>query len=81
MRGASYHNLAAITSKSSASDLLLLKVITSTLLDDFEGSERDKLDPVADLPVKPDVGPKFDLIDPYPEFDLIYLDFDIFCPE
>ena len=49
-------------------------MITSTLLNDFEGSERDKLDP-ADLPVKPDVGP--DLIDP---FDLIDPDFDLFCP-
>ena len=81
LRGAICLNLAAITSKSSASDSLLLKVITSTLLDDFEGSERDKLDPVADLPVKPDVGPKFDLIDPYPEFDLIDPDFDLFGPE
>ena len=49
-------------------------MITSTLLIDFEGSERDKLDP-ADLPVKPDVGP--DLIDP---FYLIDPDFDLFCP-
>ena len=55
-------------------------MITSNILDDFEGSERDERDPVADLPVKPDVGPKFDLMDPYPEFDLIDPDFDLFCP-
>ena len=74
-------SLAAMISKSSASDSLLLKVITSTLLEDFKGSEHDEIDPVADLQVKPDVGPKFDLIDPYLEFDLIVPDFDLFCPE
>ena len=67
-------SLAAIISKSSSSDSLLLKVITSTLLNDFEGSERDKLDP-ADITVKPDVGP--DLKDP---FDLINPNFYLFCP-
>ena len=71
--------------KSSVLDSLLLKVITSTLLEVFEGSEHDELDPVADLPLKPDIVPKFDLIELYPEFDLIDPDFDLFdlepCPK
>ena len=68
-------------SKSSASDSLLLKVITSTtLLEVFEGSEHDELDPVAELILQcllePDVGPNFDLIEPCPKFDLIDPEFD-----